>query len=94
MLPKQKVAGSNPTARSNPVTAHINNPETHLRSSGNVPAINTSQYWDCDLKIKADHFLCYAHYVDWEDELLGQCQNRGRVKDVRYDLCLDCHHGR
>lgn len=49
------------------------------------------QFWDCAIRVRPGHFLCYDHFVAWEDRLLDKCRACGRFIDAQYDLCLDCY---
>jgi len=40
--------------------------------------------------IRPDHFLCYDHYADWEEDLIDECPNCSKFKNARYDLCRPC----
>ena len=51
-------------------------------------------FWDCAEPIRSNHFLCYDHFLDWEDGLIDECPRCKRYKDSRYELCLDCKQSR
>ena len=49
------------------------------------------QYWNCNVAIRNNYFLCADHYNDLEDYVIDKCPECGRFKDVEYDVCKDCY---
>lgn len=49
------------------------------------------QFWDCDETIPYDHFLCYDHWTEYDEDEIDQCPACGQYKDVDYDVCLRCY---
>jgi len=55
---------------------------------------NRCQFWECGRPIRPDHFLCYDHFQDLEEDLIDQCPSCKRFKNIDYSLCLECHRTR
>lgn len=51
----------------------------------------TCQFWDCNINIRSNHFLCAEHYEDYLEYLIDKCPECGRYKDVGFDVCKDCY---
>ncbi len=49
-------------------------------------------FWDCNVPIRADHFLCINHFRGFEDGLVDECPSCNRAKSSEYGLCLECHN--
>ena len=49
-------------------------------------------YWNCNIRIPNNHFLCPEHYEEWQDNLIDKCPGCGRYKDEEYELCLECYN--
>ena len=52
---------------------------------------NQCQFWDCDEIIRGDHFLCYDHYVEYQEDDIDECPACDRYKDADYDVCRICY---
>ena len=50
------------------------------------------QFWDCAEPIRSEHFLCYEHYVEFQDGLVDECPACTRAKHAQYDVCLECYN--
>ena len=48
-------------------------------------------FWSCQQSIRGDHFLCYDHYLEFQDGLIDECPGCGLAKGKQYDVCLDCY---
>ena len=51
----------------------------------------TCQYWNCNINIRSNHFLCAEHYEDYQEYVIDKCPECGRFKDVGFDVCKDCY---
>jgi len=51
----------------------------------------TCQYWNCDIDVHSNHFLCAEHYDDYREYIIDKCPGCGRFKDVGFDVCKDCY---
>ena len=51
----------------------------------------TCQYWNCNINVRSNHFLCAEHYEDYQEYLIDKCPECGRFKDVGFDVCKDCY---
>ena len=51
---------------------------------------NLCQFWDCDEIIRSDHFLCYDHWIEYQDDNIDECPQCDSYKYERYDICLNC----
>ena len=51
----------------------------------------TCQFWDCNEKIRRNHFLCSNHYPDYSAGAINQCQSCGQYKEVAYEICKTCY---
>lgn len=54
---------------------------------------NICAHFECNKRIRNDHFLCQMHFMMWEDGFVDQCPKCGRFKSAIYELCLDCYEG-
>ncbi len=54
---------------------------------------NVCRFWECEKPVRRkDHFLCYDHYKEHQEEKVDECQGCGRFKHAKYDQCLDCRN--
>ena len=51
----------------------------------------TCQYWNCNINVRSNHFLCAEHYEDYQEYVIDKCPECGRFKDVGFDVCKDCY---
>ena len=51
----------------------------------------TCQYWNCNINIRSNHFLCAEHYEDYLEYVIDKCPECGRYKDAGFDVCKDCY---
>ena len=51
----------------------------------------TCQFWNCNINIRSNHFLCAEHYEDYLEYLIDKCPKCGRYKDAGFDVCKDCY---
>jgi len=51
----------------------------------------TCQYWNCNINVRSNHFLCAEHYEDYQEYVIDKCPECGRFKDVGFDICKDCY---
>ena len=47
-------------------------------------------FWACSQVIRSDHFLCYDHYLAYQEDSIDECPSCGQFKESQYELCLDC----
>ena len=61
--------------------------------SNNKPVTSkkTCQYWNCNVGVRSNHFLCSEHYEDYQEYVIDKCPECGRFKDVGFDVCKDCY---
>ena len=61
--------------------------------SNNKPVTSkkTCQYWNCNIGVRFNHFLCSEHYEDYQEYVIDKCPECGRFKDVGFDVCKDCY---
>lgn len=52
---------------------------------------NLCQFWDCDEIIRSDHFLCYDHWIEYQDDDIDECPQCDSYKSAEYDVCLNCY---
>lgn len=52
---------------------------------------NLCQFWDCDEIIRSDHFLCYDHWIEYQDDDIDECPQCDSYKYEEYDVCLNCY---
>ena len=48
------------------------------------------RFWDCEEKIKTEHYLCRSHFRSNTRRTIDECQGCGRYKWARYKACPDC----
>ena len=48
--------------------------------------------WDCRETIRHDHVVCLEHYPGMKAGELDKCPDCGRLKEAKYDKCLECYH--
>ena len=51
----------------------------------------TCQFWNCNINIRSNHFLCAEHYEDYLEYVIDKCPECGRYKDAGFDVCKDCY---
>jgi len=51
----------------------------------------TCQYWNCNINVRSNHFLCAEHYEDYLEYVINKCPVCGRYKDAGFDVCKDCY---
>ena len=49
------------------------------------------QYWNCNINVRSNHFLCAEHYEEYQEYMIDKCPECGRFKDVGFDVCKDCY---
>ena len=52
---------------------------------------NQCQFWDCGEIIRSDHFLCYDHWIEYQDDDIDECPQCDSYKSEEYDVCLNCY---
>ncbi len=75
--------------------AHKEPYKPFIKQSGSIYYQGTSkktcQYWNCNIYVRSNHFLCAEHYEDYQEYLINECPACGRFKDVGFDVCKDCY---